>query len=179
MPLLRAWEEVVVQESDARLHLYGKDTAGSHGPSMQAHLLALASEAARPSLRFHGHVDRQEALSALRRASVSVFPSYAEAFAIAPLEAMAQACPTVYSTRGSGRELIRDQYDGLLVDPDRPQDIAAAILRLLRDPDLARRIGAAGRARVVEQFSIDALAERNVSFYRQCIRLFGSSTAES
>jgi glycosyltransferase involved in cell wall biosynthesis len=106
---------------------------------------------------------------ALRHATVAVFPSYAEAFAFAPLESMAQGCPTVYSTRGSGTELIRDGQDGILVDPDRPAEIAAAILRLLRDPALARRMGAAGRARVAQEFSLDVLLDRNVTFYRACI----------
>jgi glycosyltransferase involved in cell wall biosynthesis len=174
--LVRAWEEVVAHEPEARLHLYGKDTAGHHGPSMQAHLLAGASEACRASVQFHGHVHREAALAALRHATVAVFPSYAEAFAFAPLESMAQGCPTVYSTRGSGTELIRDGRDGVLVDPDRPAEIAAAVLRLLRDPALARRLGAAGYARVAQEFSLEVLLDRNVTFYRGCLAAFRGST---
>ncbi len=66
-----------------------------------------------------------------------MFPSYAEAFALAPLEAMAAGCPTVYSQRGSGPELIENNRDGLLVEPDQPGEIAETIIRVLEDNNLA------------------------------------------
>ena len=74
-----------------------------------------------PSVRFHGAVPHPVVLSALASARVAVFPSFAEAFGLAPLEAMAHACPTIFSRRGSGPELICDGRDGLLVDPSNPE----------------------------------------------------------
>ena len=53
-----------------------------------------------------------------QRARVIVLPSYAEGFSLTPLHAMAAGCPTVYTSRGSGPEVIEDGRDGLLIDPD-------------------------------------------------------------
>jgi glycosyltransferase involved in cell wall biosynthesis len=123
-------------------------------------------------VRFHGHVARTALFDAYRTASAAVFPSYAEAFAIAPLEAMACGCPTIFSRRGSGPELLTDGREGLLVDPDKPAEISSAIIRTLHDPQLAAVMGEAGRVRVEQVFSIDNLVTQNVNFYQQCVQDF-------
>jgi glycosyltransferase involved in cell wall biosynthesis len=105
----------------------------------------------------------------LQHARAAVFPSFVESFALAPLEAMACGCPTVYTSRVSGPELICDGEDGLLVDPAHPEQIAAAIGRLLADDDLANRLATAGRRRIEEHFSMAAFLPRNEAFYRQCV----------
>jgi glycosyltransferase involved in cell wall biosynthesis len=170
--LIKAWPQVVAQVPAAELHLFGKDAGDREGASMESHLRSLLPAPCRPSVRFHGHINRDDLLAALSTARAAVFPSYAEAFALAPLEAMACGCPTIYSKRGSGPELIRDGADGLLVDPDRPEEIAGAIVRILCDDQLAQQLGAAGPRRVAEAFSLEALVERNASFYSQCVGAF-------
>jgi glycosyltransferase involved in cell wall biosynthesis len=174
IPLMKAWSLVVKKIAQAQLHLFGKDTRTAEIPSMQAHLLSLLDESARPSVTFHGHVPRTAIFEALNTARLAVFPSYAEAFALAPLEAMATGCPTVYSRCGSGPELIQNGHDGLLVDPNEPQAIADAILHLLFDDDLARHLGAQGRARVLDVFSLEKLLPQNEQFYQHCTRTFAA-----
>jgi glycosyltransferase involved in cell wall biosynthesis len=169
VPLMQAWPQVLAQVPAAELHLYGKDGSTTSHPSMQGYMTSLLPENALASVRFHGHVTRAIAMGALAEAWVAVFPSYAEAFAVAPLEAMACATPTVYTRRGSGPELIRDGQDGLLVEPDRPEEIAGALVRVLNDEDLARRLGAAGHGRVTEAFDLERLVSANVAFYRRCV----------
>jgi hypothetical protein len=90
-------------------------------------------------------VERERVQAEFQACRAAVFPSYAEAFSMVPLEAMAQGCPVIYSNRHSGPELIDHGRNGLLVDPDRSDEIAAAIVRLLRDGAEAARLGAAGR----------------------------------
>ena len=172
VPLLRAWPLVVERRRDAELHLYGKDGRTGSGGSMRAYLESLVPKSVRGSVAFFGHVPRRTLIESLHSARAAVFPSYAEAFALAPLEAMAAGCPTIFTRRGSGPELIESGRDGLLVDPDRPEEIAEAILSLLRDDALARRLGAAGRRRVKEAFSLPAVVARNEEFYAGCIRAF-------
>lgn len=167
--LVKAWPLVLEKIPDARLHFYGKDGSAPGIPSMRAHLVALLPETARGSVVFHGHVERTELKAALRRARAAVFPSYAESFGIAPFEAMGTACPTIYSRRGPGPELVRDGVDGLLVEPGNPEEIAGAILRLLGDDVLARRLGVAGRERVKERFSINRLLPQNLEFFARCL----------
>jgi glycosyltransferase involved in cell wall biosynthesis len=168
--LVRAWPEVQHACPDSELHLFGKDTL-KDGKSMAGYLASLLN-GCRDSVHFHGHTSRAELLENLKYPRVAVFPSYAEAFAMAPLEAMAHGCPTIYSRRGSGSELIDDGREGLLIDPDQPKEIAAAIIRVLRDDGLAGRLEQGGRRRVAESFSAPVVLARNEAFYRSCLEQF-------
>jgi len=166
--LIRAWNFVKRVCPDTELHMFGKDGTAPDGSSMTAGLIRSLNGTA-GSVHFHGHVSRDRLIHALEHYRVAVFPSYAEAFAMAPLEAMAHGCPTIYSKRGSGPELIDHGANGLLVDPDRPEEIAKAIIRVLQDDELAARLGAAGRKRVTEAFSAEQVVGRNEAFYREAI----------
>jgi glycogen synthase len=177
VPLFQAWSRITQAFPDAELHVYGKDGRTADGRSMREYLAAQLDGPAKQSVRFFGHVARETLLAALQQARAAVFPSFAEAFAIAPLEAMACGCPTIYSQRGSGPELMRDGCDGLLVDPACPEEIAQAIGRLLADDSLAQQLGTAGRRRVDEDFSLAAALPRNEAFYRQCIDRFRRQTS--
>jgi glycogen synthase len=145
--LIKAWPKVNKAFPKASLHIWGKDGSAEVGGSMRRYLQSLLS--------------------------ASVLPSYAEGFALTPLHAMAAGCPTIYSTRGSGPELIIDGETGLLVDPDRPDEIAKAILTVLQNSDLAGRIGESGRNLVEQRFSWSALRAANEEFYQDCLKQFG------
>lgn len=172
--LIHAWPVIHQNHPQARLHLYGKDTTRPDAPSLRAALEASLPDALRPTVTFHGHQPREVLFDHFHRAAAAVFPSYAEAFAMAPLEAMAQGCPTVYSTLGSGPELIDDGRDGLLVDPADPAAVAAAVNRLLANPPFAARLGDAGRRKVLDNFSTAAILHQNLDFYDECRRRFAA-----
>ena len=170
--LIRAWPKVKAACPDAELHVYGKDGRAVSGGSMQQALLAELPAAVMSSVTFHGHVTRERLFDVYRSAGLAVFPSYAEAFAIAPLEAMACGCATIYSLRGSGPELLEQDKNGLLVDPDQPGQIAESIIRTLRDDRFAERLGAAGRKLIEERFSLAGALQQNLAFYAGCIERF-------
>ncbi|MCU1262838.1 MAG: hypothetical protein JWO80_5723 [Bryobacterales bacterium] len=172
VPLIRSWPRVKGQCPGAELHLFGKDGLGPANTSMREYLVRELPDDCKGSVVFHGHTGRERVLEELGRARVAVFPSYAEAFAMAPLEAMANGCPTIYSDRGSGRELIRSGIDGLLADPAYPLQIADAIVRVLRDDSLAARLGAAGRERIERSFSSGEMLRVSKDFYSGCVRDF-------
>ena len=175
--LVRAWSRVRTRVPAAELHLFGRDGPRGRRDSMRAFLEGLHADGPDPAIVFHGHVTRDTLGRALDTASVAVFPSFAEAFAFAPMEAMAAGCATISSRRGSGSELIVDGRDGLLVDPADPEGIADALVRVLTDGDLNRRLGAAGRRRIEAAFSLPILEPRNEAFYRSAIARFGGSRA--
>ena len=172
LSLVKSWPMVRRDGRNAELHIFGKETPAPDGGLMSAYLLAHVPEEDRDSIVFHGHAPKSELTDALRTARAAVFPSYAEAFAATPMEAMAEGCPTIYSSRTSGRELIEDGRNGLLIDPDQPSQIAGAMLRLLSDESFARRIGEAGRARVRERHSLEAVVPRLTEYYLECIEGF-------
>jgi starch synthase len=123
-----------------------------------------------------GILPRKEVVHLLTAARVFVCPSVYEPFGLVNLEAMACETAVVASRVGGIPEIVVDGETGFLVDYDEAdpagfaRGLAAAIGRLLEDPELAARMGAAGRRRVLEQFTWSAIADRTVDLYRSLVR---------
>jgi alpha-maltose-1-phosphate synthase len=111
-------------------------------------------------------------------AEVFVCPSVYEPFGLINLEAMACQTAVVASSVGGIVEVVEDGVTGLLVPPARPDDLAAAIRKLLDDRALARQMGLAGRRRVEEKFSWASVAGRTVEIYRDAVTEFRRASAE-
>jgi glycosyltransferase involved in cell wall biosynthesis len=102
----------------------------------------------------------------LRRASVLVHPARWEGFGLAVLEAMLAGLTVVASHVSSLPELVLDGQTGLLVPPDDPGALAAAVAQALERPDL----GEAGRSRARAEFSVARMADRTAALYRDVQR---------
>lgn len=99
------------------------------------------------------------------RASVFVLPSFYEAFAKVVLEAMACECATIITREGGPQEAIDDGKSGLLVDYASSTQLADAVIKILRDDRLGRRMGAEARKRILQEFTWQAVAQRiNLSY---------------
>jgi glycosyltransferase involved in cell wall biosynthesis len=81
------------------------------------------------------------------------------------LEAMAAGRPVVATRVGGNPEVVVDGESGLLVPPQDPEALAAAVLRLLREPGLAQRLGAAARRRVEAEFTLERMVRRMEDLY--------------
>ena len=92
------------------------------------------------------------------------------------LEAMAAARPCVATRVGGNAEVLEDGRTGWLVPPQDPEALAAALAEALSRPDESARRGAAARAAMVEERSIDAMVRRHEAFYLGALGL-GSATA--
>ena len=88
---------------------------------------------------------------------------------MAVLEAMAAGLPVVATAVGGTPEVVVDGVTGLLVPPRDPHALAEAILRLLRDPDLRKRMGGAGRERVAAHFSVEQMVQRTEKLYEHLL----------
>jgi glycosyltransferase involved in cell wall biosynthesis len=93
-----------------------------------------------------------------------------EGFPIAILEAMRAGLPVVASDVGGIAEALVDGQTGSLVRPEQPEQLAAALAPLLRDPALRRRWGQAGRARFGEEFEFQTHLRRVWAVYWECMR---------
>lgn len=122
--------------------------------------LRLVAEAAGPGVvSVAGYEPRMA--DAYAAADVVVNPRWdAEAFGRVPCEALLAGCPVVAARTGAVPEVLRDGETALLVPPRDADAIAEAVLRLLRDPALGRRLVERGRADVLDRFTAEAARER-------------------
>jgi starch synthase len=111
-------------------------------------------------------------------AAVFACPSVYEPFGLINLEAMACETPVVASAVGGILEVVEDGKTGLLVPPGHPDELAAALGRVLENPALGRSLGQAGRRRIEAQFSWASVAERTEHVYADAIAEFGRSSGE-
>jgi glycosyltransferase involved in cell wall biosynthesis len=109
---------------------------------------------------------RDDIAEMLAMLDLVVVPSLTEGMSNALLEAMAMARPVVATAMGGNVDVIEDGATGVLVPPRDPEALAEALLRLLGDPDRARRLGAAARERARAEHSLEGMVARYQDLYR-------------
>jgi glycosyltransferase involved in cell wall biosynthesis len=112
-----------------------------------------------------GFVSRAELERCYERAAVVVCPSLSEGFGVVCAEAMAHGKPVVASAVGGLANLIEDGKTGILVPPGDVQALRAAIVSLLEDGNLRRRLGAAARERIEEFYGWERVTGATLAAY--------------
>jgi glycosyltransferase involved in cell wall biosynthesis len=115
------------------------------GPLRAPELLAGAPD----NVEWMGGVVHDQVAEAMRRADLFVVPSIEDAYPLVTLEAMASGLPVIVSDHAGTSELVTPGVDGLIVKAGETPPLVAAIERLIEDDELRRRIGQAGRQKVV------------------------------
>jgi glycosyltransferase involved in cell wall biosynthesis len=121
-------------------------------------------------VEFLGNISEEEKFQRLAASDVVVLPSLtrAEAFGIVLLEAMAVGRPVVVSDLPTGvRMLVKDGVNGLRFPPGNARALAAAIRRLIDDPQEAARMGEAGRRLVQEQYTTEQMVDHYFQLYQE------------
>lgn len=113
----------------------------------------------------------------LAACDVFVLPSLFEGLPVSILEAMAVGKPVIATAIGGTDEAIVHRETGLLVPPADPAGLASALQLLLEDSSLRQRIGDAGRARVRQNFSAEAMIEQLSGVYHEVLRERHASAA--
>jgi mannosylfructose-phosphate synthase len=164
--LLRAYE-IVSRSSPAQLVIGG----GSISPrpnetEMRKSLLHLVDTLRLGGrVTFVGYIPDSHLATYYRNARLFVLPSKYEPFGMTVLEAMACGTPVVATRRGGLGHELTDRADSLLVDPSDPAALSSAILEILNDDSLARRLRTAGLKLVEERYSWRNIARQTLSFY--------------
>jgi glycosyltransferase involved in cell wall biosynthesis len=118
---------------------------------------------------YTGHVSNEELVRLYSRSQVLVSPSLYEGFGLPAAEAMACGTAVVATSAGAFPEVVADGLTGVLVPPADPDALAGAIRTLLEDPELCRRMGEAGRRRVVRRFTWRQTARQTVALYEEVL----------
>jgi len=120
-------------------------------------------------VRFAGPVAPEEVGGHLDAADIFVLASFMEGVPVVLMEAMAKQVPVVATRVGGVTELVDEGESGLLVDPGSAEALATALERLARDPEMGRQLGAAGRRRVIADYSVSRAGDGMIDLFRRYV----------
>jgi len=146
--LIEAFAKAAADHPDAVLTVVGD------GPSRAAAEAQAAELGIAGRVRFLGFRSQAEVAEILEEADMLVLPSFAEGVPVVLMEAMASRIPVVASLVAGVPELVSEGESGFLVPPGDVETLADRIETLLADPERARAMGLAGRAKVEAEFDL-------------------------
>ncbi|MCF8272812.1 MAG: glycosyltransferase family 4 protein [Flavobacteriaceae bacterium] len=163
---------VYKENTNVSLMLVGKDSADKKtGSSSTWQLMQpLFDASAIKKVSYIGAVDYSKIQELINKATICVFPTFAEALPVSWLEAMAMEKAIVASNIGWANEVIDDGNDGFLVHPTQHKQYAERILELLENPEKQKLFGTAAREKVKANFSHDLVAKQSVEFYKTLLK---------
>ncbi|SEP54931.1 glycosyltransferase family 4 protein [Flavobacterium urocaniciphilum] len=156
---------------NTELVLVGKDNFDiiSGNSSTWKMMQELFTPSALKKVNYIGPVAYSEVKKYIEKATVCVFPTFAEALPVSWLEAMAMEKAIVASNIGWGNEIVEDGISGFLAHPTNHQEYADKILQLLNDDTLRVTIEKNAKNRILSHFEINFVANQNLDFYKKII----------
>ncbi|GIQ58550.1 glycoside hydrolase [Flavobacterium collinsii] len=171
LELPHIFNKVVESDPEVKLILIGKDIPDivSGNSSTWKMMLESFSEKAKTNVSYLGSIPNSEIKNKIEEAIICVFPSFAEAFPVSWLEAMAMQKVIVASNIGWAKEMIIDGESGFLVHPENHDLFASRIVYLLKDLDFSKAMARNARKRVELFFNVEKIVEHNIDFYKSII----------
>lgn len=158
--LLKAWNMFISEYhiNDAKLTIIGKD------PSKI--LPEIKNKYFGSSIEYLGTVTKDELIKLYQQHDCAVFPSFSEAFALAPMEAMSIGIPVIYSSLSSGPELIESEVNGFLINPLNINEIKNCLNKLYQSNKLSREnISNNAFSIIKNKFSYNDFVDDNINEY--------------
>lgn len=174
--LVEMMKQVVQRRADVRLLIVGRGLRGEEEKVLQLFRASGLQE----SVRYAGFVDPQQIAAHFAASDLAIHP-YDDTLinrtkcSVKLGELLAYGLPVVASAVGQNSEYIEHGVSGLLVPPGDVTGFAEAVLRLLAEPDLRRKLGGEARRRMAEQYSWDRLAGQAEVAYRSSQASAGAS----
>lgn len=156
--IVKGFERVAQSYPEARLLLVGKD--GFRSDEIRAYI---QSSSAKRSIELKGFVSYDELQTLYASATAFLFPSFYEGFGFPVLEAMSLGCPVITSNYGAMSELAGSA--ALLVDPKSPEEIGAAMVKLLEDSSVVAQLMESGGERW-KQYTWERCASQFIDLYK-------------
>jgi glycosyltransferase involved in cell wall biosynthesis len=157
--LLEAWRKLIQDCKDVMLIILG-DGPLEKKLKNQSRLLGIEE-----NVKFCGFINNID--DYLAATDIFVFPSFQEGFPNSVLEAMACGIPVIATRIGGIVDVIKDEENGLLVEPGNAEQLADALKKLISDTEYASTLGKNGLKTVRENYDINVIANKYVEIYRK------------
>ena len=162
--------KVIAEYPQMTFKIAGKDAVDSFEKSSTKELmLTEMSDALKAHTQWLGELSYNAMQEEISKAHIVVLPSFAEAFPMTWLEAMAAQKALVTSNIGWAQELMINEDTGFMEDPKNHEAYAQRILQLLKDTDLCETLGLNARKRILEAFTANQIATENINFYKSIV----------
>lgn len=170
LPLI--FNEIYKKNNLAKLILIGRDASDiiSGNTSTWSMMQSLFDDNALKNVSYIGSVPYSKIKEYIKKSTVCIFPTFAEALPVSWIEAMAMQKAIVASNIGWAKEVIDDGISGFLVHPKEHTLYADKVLELFKNKDLRSSFGIESREKVEKNFSIEIIASQNVDFYKKIIK---------
>lgn len=146
------------QGFDVRLQIAGEDEQGGSGYHKELEKI-IQNKSMSDCVELLGAVSEERIRKGLEEAHVFALASLNEGVPVAVMEAMAMAMPVIVTDVGGNSELVNNGVDAILVQSEKPEEMAEAIVRVLQDKELALRLSQASRTKILEKFHARRSAE--------------------
>jgi 1,4-alpha-glucan branching enzyme len=166
--LIEAAPLVLKKHSNVTFIIAGK------GPLERKYLDEISKRGLNDHIHLIGFVNDEERNELLRACDIAVFPSLYEPFGIAALEAMIAGKPVVVSNTGGLTSFVKNGVTGITVTPGSPEELSKAIIALLANPALSRKIAANAQKTAIEEYNWDRVAEKTINHYQKLLEAHSS-----
>ncbi len=158
----------LAKEQAPNLHL--KFAGGAIEPALKADLQRFITQNnLTDSVTFLGHLSQDALLKAYQQMSILLLTSELETSPMAVGQAMAAAKPVVATKVGGVPYLLDNARTGFVVNYNKPQELAQALLKLAESPELRQSIGAAARQEALARFKVEQVAQKTYQMYRDIL----------
>jgi glycosyltransferase involved in cell wall biosynthesis len=161
--LIRAASEMLKKERNCRFLIAGEP----HGNHLEFLLGLRAHFGLERSVTFLGY--QPDVAKVYSLMDLFVLPSLTEGFSLSTIEAMGYGIPAIVTKCGGPEEIIRDGENGYVIERNRSDLLSAAILKLLRDNDLRKKMGLYGMESVRARFGIRRMVDSYQDIYDVCL----------
>lgn len=162
---IRAWAQIRSRVPDLHLVIVGERR--EHWETCEELIRTLDLQ---DTVHMVGALPQEDVFKVMSRAMGLVFPSRNEGFGLVLLEAGAMNLPTICSDIPPLREIVDGEQSALLVPPENPDALAEAVIRLVDDAALRKRLARALHEKVVAKFTAENMAERYLAIYREALQ---------
>lgn len=162
LSLIKAFNILAEKKKQARLRLVGGGDIETAKRLVDSRFV--------DRVEFAGFVPHESIADEIDAATFCVLPSYFENFSMAALEVLARRKALIYTERSSGKELINDGVNGLLINPDNVGQIAEKMDMLLSDADLRQRLAENGFKMCKSRFSTEKIIPQMEQYYYNVIK---------